>query len=93
MSEFMAQNCGLVDGALPCSCGKQAVAATRLGLVDPARLSWATHPTVRARGQSRVDAIDHLTAAAAVFRGHPEYSASDTLVDGLRRALDAGALD
>jgi hypothetical protein len=39
------------------------------------------------RKQARVDALDQLAAAAAVFRSHPEYAAPGALVDGMRELL------
>lgn len=87
VAEFMSASCGLVDEARACRCGKQAAHGVRVGLIDPTCLVWtsrAVHPEVQ---QARVDGIDHLLRAAAVFRGHPSYIAPDAVVAGLKQAL------
>lgn len=39
---LLAERCGLADERLPCRCGNQARAASNAGIIDPARLRFAT---------------------------------------------------
>jgi RNA polymerase sigma factor (sigma-70 family) len=93
MDEFMGKTCGIVDPANACRCGKQAAKAIHIGLIDPKCLVWANHPARPAVAQARVDDLDGISRAVEVFRSHPEYLAPAQVVDGLRRALDAGTSD
>lgn len=97
LAAFMANRCGLADEANPCRCAKQAPAAIRAGLVDPACLVWttraATTATATATARARVEEIEGLARTVEIFRGHPSYVAPGALVERLRHALDAGTSD
>jgi RNA polymerase sigma factor (sigma-70 family) len=88
MDAFTAGACGIVDPANACRCGKQAAKAVRTGYIDPKRLVWTQREE-----QARIDEIDHLSGAVALFRSHPRYEAPASVVEGLRRLLDAGTSD
>jgi RNA polymerase sigma factor (sigma-70 family) len=85
MEEFANARCGIVDAANKCRCDKQAANAQQLGLIDPARLTFATHPTREAKRQ--LDQIDGLARAIALHRSAPTYAAPDSLVTNLRELL------
>jgi RNA polymerase sigma factor (sigma-70 family) len=93
MEEFMGKTCGLVDAANPCRCGRQAAKAVKTGYIDPKCLVWTSHPVNADAAQARVDDLEGISRAVAVFRGHPRYDAPTAVVDGLRRALDTGRSD
>lgn len=93
MEEFMRQTCGLVDQSRPCRCGKQAAWGVRSGAIDPERLEWSCHPARERSSQARVDDVDRISRAVAVFRGHPIYVAPDALVERIRQALEGGTSD
>lgn len=90
MADFMHERCGLVDERLPCRCGAVAASAAASGHLFPLR--FADRPG-RQRAEPRLQDIDRLERAAAVFRGHPDYDAPDALVAGLKQLLDAGKSD
>lgn len=90
MTEFTNRQCGLVDPANPCRCGKQAAHAIRVGFLDPKCPPFGSLPKHDGRGQARLDDLDQLSRAIAIFRGHPQYIAPETLV---RRALETGESD
>jgi RNA polymerase sigma factor (sigma-70 family) len=79
---FAAGTCGLVAPDNPCRCDKQVGPAVALGVMSPDHLRFATHARRAARR------IEALASAAAVFRSHPDYSAPDTFVEAMRRALE-----
>lgn len=94
MGAFMLARCGLVDAGRPCRCATQAAGAQARGILDPARLSWTRAATVpEISGARRIEDLERLERAAAVFRGHPSYVAPESLILGLRRVLQAGRSD
>jgi hypothetical protein len=44
-------------------------------------------------GEPRLQDLERLERAAAVFRSHPDYEAPEALAAGLRQLLDAGKSD
>jgi RNA polymerase sigma factor (sigma-70 family) len=88
LRSFMRAHCGLIDPSAACSCTRRLAPAIAGGRVDPDRLLFA--------GVSREDAVaitrevEALHDIADLFRRHPQYSAPDRLVDGVRRVLDSG---
>ena len=84
---FMQARCGLVDESNPCRCAGQVPYALQVGLVDPAHLRFATHPTRAAAGVRELERLERVTA---VFRAHPEYAAPAALAEGLREQIGSG---
>ena len=78
---FMRGQCGLVDEANACRCGRRIGAAIRHGRLDPDNLLFA-HGV-----RDGVRRMDRLHDAAAVFRSHPELRAPDRIVEVIRRVL------
>jgi RNA polymerase sigma factor (sigma-70 family) len=91
MDDFMSQRCGLVDASLPCRCGKVAANVDQQGHLFPLR--FADRPGRARAGQPRLEDLERLQRAAAVFRGHPDYEAPEALVTGLRKVLEASKSD
>jgi len=86
IESFVRARCGLVSAEVPCRCAKLVAPSIDMGLVDPARLRFARHPTRdRAAGLRRQ--VDGLTSAAAVFRSHPDYAAPPAFAAALRDLL------
>lgn len=103
---FMRQRCGVFDPAKPCRCRGQVGAALADGRLDPGELSLARHPVrepaagpaAGPRGevsavQTGAREVGALLRVAEVMRGHPEYAASDRLLQHVRALLDAGRLE
>lgn len=93
MTEFMSRTCGLVDASRACRCGKQAGHAIAAGYLDPKQLAFGSQACRLEPKPERLDDLDGVARAIAVFRGHPQYIAPDALVRHVRRALDSGASD
>lgn len=93
MSTFMQQKCGLVNPANRCRCVRQVTAGLQNGWLEPQNPRFARHP-VRARHDialgERVQEVEALYSAAAVFRGHPDYAAPDVFVEGIKNLIDSG---
>ena len=83
--EFVQKRCGVYDGANRCRCSTQVPYASRNGMLDPARLTFAVHSR-RAANPER-DEMLGLLDVAAVFRSHPDYAAPDKLVEALQKIL------
>ena len=90
---FMRGHCGLLNEAAPCRCARRVETAVRTGRVDPAHLLFATHPKRSRRGLpvlEQIDEMETLEAMAGVFQSHPDYAASERVVEGVRRLLRSG---
>lgn len=84
VQDFMRGQCGLVDEANACRCGRRVGAAIRHGRLDPDNLLFA-HGV-----RDGVRRMDRLHDAAAVFRSHPELRAPDRIVEVILRVLRDG---
>lgn len=82
MEEFTSQKCGIVNPNNPCRCGKVAASARAHGALM--QLRWANQPAL-----PKVEQIDELRSAVALFRSHPDYQAPDVLMRGVRELLKA----
>jgi RNA polymerase sigma factor (sigma-70 family) len=95
VSDFMMKKCGLVNQANPCRCHRRVRRAVEIGRVDPNNLLFAGHP-VYDQGNSeiveQIHEIEKLRRSAAIYRGHPEYSAPSQLAENIRRLIDSGNL-
>lgn len=87
MEEFAEARCGILDPAKPCRCGTQAANAVKNGLLDPSRLTWATHRTIEER-TADVAEIDQLMKTVELMRSIPKFASPDSLIDGLRELID-----
>lgn len=89
---FMDRKCGLANPANPCRCHRQVAPNIRRGRIQPDHLLFAAHP---ARGpnrdflRSRVQGVDDLEGAAALFRSHPDYAAPSRFAEGIRSLVDS----
>lgn len=91
---FMQDHCGLVNDAVPCRCVRRVDHAIAIGRIDPHHLLFAGRPEQEAGAQrlrTSVREMDAMHSAAVVFRGHPNYAASEHLVTTIKRLLEAGA--
>jgi RNA polymerase sigma factor (sigma-70 family) len=91
--EFMRQKCGLVNPANRCRCARRVERAIRIGRIDPHHLLFAGQPA-RARRDAdllrRIEEMEELERAAAVFRSHPDYAAPETFLETIRTLIDSG---
>ncbi len=84
---FMQKRCGVLDSNNPCRCSLQVPYTIRVGMLDPNRLRFATHPTTKPH---ELRELLGLLDAAAVQRANPAYAAPDRLSDALRGVLRGG---
>jgi RNA polymerase sigma factor (sigma-70 family) len=91
--DFLSRNCELYDEVNPCKCVPQAIAAINNGFINPERLQYANHPVRKdkdAAALKRLHLMDGLSREAALMRDHPDYSAPEAFVEGIREMLDSG---
>ena len=95
LQTFMGTHCGLVNEDAACRCAARVRPAVAAGRVDPDRPMFAGHrrlpdapPIARA-----VRAMEDLHDAAAIFRSHPNFAASDDLARSVTEALRRGGDD
>lgn len=92
--QFMVDHCGIISPERPCRCHRRIKPALQTGRVDPSRLLFAGAPTAspeRSLLRRRVDEMESLHEAAALFRSHPCYRATDQIVDRVRRLIETDA--
>jgi RNA polymerase sigma factor (sigma-70 family) len=88
---FMSSVCGLVNHDQPCRCRRQIDVNIRRGTIDPANLLYMTHPSRKIPPpRQRLRETNELERALAVFRSHPNFSAPDRVVEGIRRLITSG---
>jgi RNA polymerase sigma factor (sigma-70 family) len=85
MNEFMSKTCGLVNQANACRCAKQAGHAVAAGYLDASRLTWGKLACRVEARPDRLDDLDQLSRAVAIFRNAPEYAAPESVRDALGR--------
>jgi RNA polymerase sigma factor (sigma-70 family) len=89
--EFMQRRCGLVEPTNRCRCARQAAPAVARGVIDPAALLFASHPT---RGDSgAADEVEGILRAAEVLRSHPDYATPEAVGTRIRELLRTGRLE
>jgi RNA polymerase sigma factor (sigma-70 family) len=93
MGEFMATQCGLANPSNACRCANQAGHAIAAGQLDPKRLAWNALGRRREANPDRIDDLDTVARAIEVFRSSPEFVAPESLVAGIKQALDGGSSD
>jgi RNA polymerase sigma factor (sigma-70 family) len=91
LGRWMHENCGVANPKNPCSCRRQIPVAMKIGVVDPERLRWASHPERPAAWRKRLRVldgeVDEIVAAAETLCGHPSYAAPDRLVSKLKEIV------
>jgi RNA polymerase sigma factor (sigma-70 family) len=90
---FMRVHCGLVNEGAACRCARRVETAIRTGRVDPGRLLFAGHPQRPARVLpvlEQVSEMEELHSIAGIFQSHPDYTAPERVITGVRRLLDSG---
>lgn len=86
LDAFLRGSCGLVNRDCACRCATLVPPTVELGLIDPARLRYARHPTHGSAEQLR-EHIEAFRDAAALFRSQPDYAAPAEFARSMRRAL------
>jgi RNA polymerase sigma factor (sigma-70 family) len=85
LGAWMNQRCGLVNPANACRCHKKARGFVRLGLVDPARMTFTRDHQQRVEQLVKRDAADVMQAVEdlhdRVFRDHPAQRSEARVVD------------
>jgi len=92
--QFMADHCGIISPERPCRCHRRIKPALQTGRVVPSQLLFAGAPIAspeRSLLRRHVDEMESLHEAAALFRSHPCYGATDQIVDRVRRLIETDA--
>jgi hypothetical protein len=91
LRNFMNNKCGLVNQANPCRCAKKTRGFIQAGYVDPENLLFVRDKICEVRDvapkvHETLNTLDGQ--CAAIFRGHPFYTAPD-LRPMLRRLVES----
>lgn len=90
---FMRGKCGLVNASVPCRCAKRVSAVIDSGRLDPEHLLFADHPAHDTTLIARVQEVEELERAAALFQSHPDYAAPDKFVEGIKQLVQSGKFE
>ncbi|MEJ2719301.1 MAG: hypothetical protein P8182_19575 [Deltaproteobacteria bacterium] len=89
---FMRRKCGLVNPANPCRCATQVSYSLDTKWMNPKKLIFAGHPRSNRQvglNEDQLEQLDELDRVAALFRSLPAYSAPDSLLAGLKKAINS----
>jgi RNA polymerase sigma factor (sigma-70 family) len=84
--DFMRKRCSVYDAANPCRCSVQVPYTIRIGMLDPARLRFTSHPVTETR---EVRELVGLLDAAAIHKANPAYAAPGRLAEALRALVQS----
>ena len=84
MRDYLSPLCGLVSEDRPCRCPRMVGPASEAGIIDPARLAYASRPRAAERLHASTTRLQETTE---LLRGYPRYRAPRDLVPTLRRLL------
>jgi RNA polymerase sigma factor (sigma-70 family) len=93
---FVTGNCGLMSPEARCRCDRQIAAVRYRKKIQPAcQQSLAESMQTSEWEQAEQNFLDlvKLTEAAAIFRAHPEYRASEVMIPAIRNALKSIGLE
>ncbi len=92
LGAWMGKQCGLANPANACRCRRQIPVATSVGVVDASDIQYATHPRSATRKHALAIAAEatEIEAAAHALRGHPDYTAPDSVLARIRAIIDSG---
>jgi RNA polymerase sigma factor (sigma-70 family) len=90
IQKFMSSKCGIVNPENPCRCAKRIPYAVGHGRINPERLLFAKHPirTNKKTTIRQVRQLEEWQRAAALYRGHPDYAATDSLSKRIRTLIN-----
>jgi len=88
---FMEANCGLFNPDNPCRCTKKISYDVAIGRMNPKQLRFAD------KGEPSPTAIpkqvEQLRDDVALLRSHPEYTAPERLLEGLKQLINQRSAD
>lgn len=96
MVAFMQRKCGLVNPDNRCRCARWVGCSIQSGRVDPNNLLFAAHPAHPKHDAAvleRVQEVEELERAAAMFRTHPNYATPGVLVESIKRLISSGEFE
>jgi RNA polymerase sigma factor (sigma-70 family) len=94
LTDFLVQQCGLVNPKNPCHCKTLASLHVKNRQIDPQNLLFVTHPCHPRQNDGRseelLNELDQMERAAMVIRNHPDYAAPGVFVESMRGLIDSG---
>ena len=95
LNDFMNKKCGLVNSDNPCRCSRYIERAIKDGMDNPDKMMFANRPCKKKKDVVTLEQLQEmkdLHRAVTVFRSHPDYTAPEKFVDGIKELLDSGRL-
>jgi RNA polymerase sigma factor (sigma-70 family) len=86
LQDFMHTHCALVGDEAPCQCATQARVQAHIRQAQPIKTKPQS-AQLRQFAKAEMLALTRMSDAAAVFRAHPQYQASDTMLATIRAVL------
>jgi RNA polymerase sigma factor (sigma-70 family) len=86
LQDFMQTHCALVGEKAPCQCATQARVQSHLRQAQPV-IATPQSAQLRQFAKAEMLALTRMSDAAAVFRAHPQYQATDTMLATIRAVL------
>lgn len=86
LTKFMQAKCGLVNPETGCQCSKLVNTTINMGIINPDKPLYATHPT-RSALVDLDENVEKIRTAAEVFRSHPDYAAPEAFVKKFKETL------
>jgi RNA polymerase sigma factor (sigma-70 family) len=90
---FMREHCGLVNPDRPCRCERRVAHAVAIGRVVPGAPAYAGQGPSGGPATNVAKEVGEMTdlhRIAAIYQSHPEYSAPERVLAGIRQVLDGG---
>ncbi len=86
LQDFMQTHCALVGDEAPCQCATQARVQAHIRQAQPVKTKPQSAQLLQF-AKAEMLALTRMSDAAAVFRAHPQYQATDTMLATIRAVL------
>jgi RNA polymerase sigma factor (sigma-70 family) len=95
LNDFMNKKCGLVNPENSCRCSHYIDKAVETGFDKPENMMFAGKPCIQKKGfpdSGQLQEMEELQRTIMIFRSHPDYTAPEKFVEGIKDLLSSGTL-